>query len=599
MSNVYRIGVNIAMSNGVSPVLGIIARDLLGVHGHVGNLERGMGRLRLAIGGVVAIGAGVALITMFKGPLDEARKLEMAVTKFGNFGLGPARTREAAEFAKAMNIAGSTYVDNMKRMTEAQGVFREAGLGGRAALRGAKLAAPVLGKIDFAGTALDDESHARQNAQAIAMLRFIEMRGGVNSPEKFNAIANAGFKAIQSSGGNINWEQLRQFSARAGVAGQGLSDEALFGKLEPVIGELKGSTAGFALRTAYNRLNGVIKIPNQVAHDLVKNGVWDGSRVEWNSQGGIKRFNGNPLRDGELFSRDPVAFYEKYILPTYGGLSQTERARRNAMTFGSTGGAMFSLIDRQMPAIHHSVEAQRKALGINQAYKAAGGTLNGKIVDLQARYVNLQERLGEAVLPLAVRGLEALIPAINGITKWVAANPGKLMLFAKAAIVVGAALVGFGVVAVGVAAFAAVAAGGWVAIVIAAIGAVIGAVGALVVLNWRKISDFFTGVSTAIGNFFKWVGESPIGRFVGGMFRSVEKNSTLDGLMSNGATRAPAAPGAGASANLRRGDVFLDSHRVGSVLDRRAANLDARADSNRSGWDPSMGPSGGLFGYSY
>src|SRR6185436_9758774 len=162
-------------------------------------------------------------------------------------------------------------------------------------------------------------------------------------------------------------------------------------------------TAGFALRTAYNRLNGIIKIPNQVAHSLADNGIWDPTKITWNSQGGIKSFNGNPLIGADQFYKDPIAFYESRIMPMYAkrGLGANERARENAMIFGSTGGALFSLVDRQLPAIHHSVDAQRKALGINAAYGAAGGTLNGKIIDYQARFTNLMERLGEAVLPLA------------------------------------------------------------------------------------------------------------------------------------------------------------------------------------------------------
>src|SRR6185436_12712731 len=149
MSNIYRIGVNIAMSSNGPQLLSALSHHLLGVNANVNQLTGGMNRLKLALGGAFAIAGGVALAGMFKAPLDEARKFEMAVTKFGNFGLGPERTKEAAEFAKQMNITGSTYVQNLKAMTEAQGVFREAGLDGSAALRGAKLAAPVLRKIDF------------------------------------------------------------------------------------------------------------------------------------------------------------------------------------------------------------------------------------------------------------------------------------------------------------------------------------------------------------------------------------------------------------------------------------------------------------------
>jgi hypothetical protein len=72
------------------------------------------------------------------------------------------------------------------------------------------------------------------------MLRFVEQAGGLNSPAKFNSIMNNAYKAVQSSGGNIDFSQLRQFMARAGTSAYNLSDTALYAKLEPIIGEMKG-----------------------------------------------------------------------------------------------------------------------------------------------------------------------------------------------------------------------------------------------------------------------------------------------------------------------------------------------------------------------
>jgi hypothetical protein len=93
------------------------------------------------------------------------------------------------------------------------------------------------------------------------------------------------------------------------------------------------------------------------------------------------------------------------------------------MIFGSTGGAMFSLIDRQLPAIHRSVEAQKKTLGIDDSVKQANGTLGGKEVNLHAKWANLMETLGEKILPLAIRGVEALIRTIDTLTGFANRHP--------------------------------------------------------------------------------------------------------------------------------------------------------------------------------
>ncbi len=460
------------------------------------------------------------------------------------------------------------------------------------------------------------------NTAAMAMLRFIEMRGGVNSPEKFNQIANLGFKAIQSSGGNINWEQLRQFSARAQVAGFSLSDEALFGKLEPIIGELKGSTAGFALRTAFNRLNGIVRLPNQVAHELTNAGIWDARKIQWNSQGGIKKFTGNPLVDQHQFSTDPVEFYNKYIRPMWDkrGLDLSARGRENAMIFGSTGGGFFTLIDRQEAAIAKSVEAQRKAKGIDAAYGAAGGTLNGKILDMHAKFTNLMERLGEAVLPLAVRGLNALIPLVTRLTDWVAKNPGKMKLMAEGIVVLGAALIGLGTAAVGMAVFA----GGWVGLAVAGVGALVGAVSTLVILNWDKLKNAASAIVDFVGRVM-----NAAAQILG--FRQANQDVPKGGpgtvplkkgewywdplgFLGNNAPgggdawsnyrphgRASAAPAGGAQAQKQSmtGDVHLDGKKVGKVLWRHQnADLARSAQGSGSAFDPTLSLSPVRAGYS-
>lgn len=443
----YKIAVKLSLIDGVSGGLAALSSHFLASGKSAAQLEdrlKSIKRLMLAGGALTA--TGIFGLKALQQPLDEAKKFQTEVAKFSLYGMGDAANAEAAKFAKSMNIIGSSYTENMRFINEAQGVFREAGLAGPAALEGAKLAAPVLAKIHFATSALDDESKAKMHTQSLDMLRFIEMRGGLQSAEAFNRIADMGWKAMRSSGGNVDWSQYRQFLARGGVAAQGLSDQSLFAELEPIIGEMKGSTAGFSLRTAFNRLNGIIRLPNQVAHELTKYGIWDDKQIVWNSQGGIKSFKGNPLVDQALFSSDPVKFYETKIKPMYDRMGIKDRnaiARENAMIFGSTGGAMFSLIDKQLATIHKSVDANAIAPGINQAVKTAGGTLAGKEVDLHAKYANLMETLGEHALPMAIRGLEWLIKTVDTLNGFLQKHPAA----AKALVVGFTALSGMTLIA--------------------------------------------------------------------------------------------------------------------------------------------------------
>ena len=68
--------------------------------------------------GLAALGAG--MLSLFKVPLDEAKKFDQAVGKFKLFGLSDAANAEAVKFARAMDTMGTSYTENMKLMTEAQ-----------------------------------------------------------------------------------------------------------------------------------------------------------------------------------------------------------------------------------------------------------------------------------------------------------------------------------------------------------------------------------------------------------------------------------------------------------------------------------------------
>ena len=411
------------MTSNVSQVLGVLGRDVLGFHAKVKDLQGGLNRVKLALAGALAIGAGVEMAAQFKAPIEKAMEFEQVVARFRQFGLGSKLNDDAVAFAKNMNIAGASYTDAMRNMIEAQGVFRESGLAGPEALRGAKLSAPVLAKIDFANRILDPDHVGSRHVAGLDMLRFIEMKGGVNDPRLFNALADQGYKAIQSSGGNVNWSLYRQFMANGGVAARGLSNDALFGQMEPVIGELK-SRAGTALMTSFNRLTGITRVPNQVAHNLVNAGIWDGSKIQWNAMGGIKAMTGNPLKDKEMFASSQFDWYQKYVMPMYRAQNMTpaDMARMDAQIGGRTGGMMFSLFRTQEGPIRASLAAQRKAMGIDDSYKAAKGTTAGKFADAQAKFNNLMIEAGSAILPLVNRALAYLLPMMKGLADWMGRN---------------------------------------------------------------------------------------------------------------------------------------------------------------------------------
>lgn len=385
--------------------------------------------------GMTNLATGYFGFKLLDGFVDEAAKYQTISEKFNQFKIGDAALKDAQKYAEAQKIKGTSDSEMLMLMVEAQGVFRQPH-----SLDAAKLAAPIMAKLGYASRGLDQNQREATEAKQMDMLRFVETAGGLKSPQRFNELMDAGFKAIQSSGGNVDFTQYRQFMAKAGTSAFNLSNKALFAELEPIIGELKGSAAGDALMTSYNRLNGIVKLPNQVTRDLMNMGVWDKDKIELNKMGGIKRFMGNPLINSKLFSESPVDYYKQMILPIYQkqNLSEDQIQRENALIFGRTGGKMFNLIDKQMQTIEHSVAMFNQSRGLNESYNSVGGTYNGKKIDFEKKWENLQLVMGKdgGLLDTFTKGLNALSTTLQRMTDLAHKYPDLAKFVGQAALAV-------------------------------------------------------------------------------------------------------------------------------------------------------------------
>jgi len=379
-----------------------------GGYAHGGNIHLGPGGLGVGTVGIAAGGAwlplavGAAGVYGMHASYESAKDLDTERQRFRLLGLSGAQNADAFQFVDGMRAYGTTRAENMRAFREAQGVFRESGLSDGHALEGAKLAAPVLAKLDFLAKALGGESAAKMQTANMAMLRYVELSGGLKDASTFNRLADFGYRLNASSGGTVDWQQLLGFKKTAGTAGYALTEDAL-ARLEPIMAEMSGGRAGTALATSYNRVTGITRVPNQIAHLLTDMGIWNKGQVDFNSQGGIKRINGNPLgvANTKLLAENPELFYETVIRPIYTKmkLSSDEIARDNAAIFGRTGGAFFNAIERALPTIQHSVEALKKTADITTAVDIARKGLNGQEQEFTAAWTDFKAAAGTTMLP--------------------------------------------------------------------------------------------------------------------------------------------------------------------------------------------------------
>lgn len=116
--------------------------------------------------GTTNLATGYLGFKLLDGFVDEAAKYQTMTEKFNQYGMGEAARKDAESFAQTTKVLGTSTTDMLKYFTEAQGVFRESGAATLdEQLRAAKMAAPVLARINFASQGLDEHSKEMTTAK--------------------------------------------------------------------------------------------------------------------------------------------------------------------------------------------------------------------------------------------------------------------------------------------------------------------------------------------------------------------------------------------------------------------------------------------------
>lgn len=596
VGSAYKIAVQIALTQNVTRGLAMMATHFKAVNADVLLLQQrlaAIGKMSLVGGGLVA--AGGFGLKMLEEPLKKAMEYERYVATMRQQGLGTAQIDDAKKYVQATDIINTSALDRMRIFAEAQGAFRESGKSGSEALQAAKAMLPVLSTYEVALSTLSGSKHAAAEGAMRNLNKTVEMMGGLGDTNRAKEIADGVFKAVQSSGKMVDERQLKQFFAYGSSSTNQQSLRTVFGALEPIIGELGGSTTAVGMRTAYTRTNGMLsKPPKLLLHEMERLGMTDSTGFKQNDQ------------LAELQSTNVIG-YAQEIMQRYekaGIKSQTDRERENAIIFGTNGSKVFNKIMSQMAVLEESLHAYDKAQGASEVV----GDPQNKALLARQRYEKKLEDLqlvlaqDGGLIDMATRALTAFGTAISNVTEFAKAHPlltkiavGGLALVSTLAIVGGGILLfraavsalfilfRFGAIgnilkmvlpgigtALGFVARAALFVGR--ALLLNPIGLAITAIATAAYLLWKnwdtvgpKLTAVWDTIKSAVGAFFDWVVEkwNWIRSFLPG--GSDTPKAPSGGLNT---IRGP-APQAGTS---QPGDVYLDSQKVGNVLARKMGN---------------------------
>lgn len=426
----YKIAVQISLVENVTRGLAMLSRHFKSADADARALEARIARIgKMAAAGGILAAAGAGGLKLLQGPLEEAKKYETELAKFRAMGLGDAVTAQADKFAKGMNVIGQSATQNIKLLREATAVMGDFGH--------AQEMMPHLARMKSAVEMYSGEGHG-QKAENMMMdlLRVAELRGALKDPETFKRVTDLALKSYIASGGTVTPQQLLGAIKTGGVAAKGLSDEAFFFQELHLLQEMGGMRAGTSLMSAYQNLaqgRGSLRS----AKVLQEMGLLDPNLIEYTKIGTIKQVKPGALKDSMTFMLSQFEYFEKEVKPQLEGLNKNDALMKIGSMFSNrTAAQRFSTFFLEEKNLQKTAKMAQLAMGNEAAVDNFGKTMAGKELDLEAKLANLKLELGQKILPLAVRGLELLIGALDRMTRFAKDFPGltKAIIIATAAI---------------------------------------------------------------------------------------------------------------------------------------------------------------------
>lgn len=540
--DVWKIGVAISLSNGMSPVLAVIAKDLLGIKGQVGEVEKDFSTWKPAIAGAAAVLAGGAILTGMAKLVEHGREL--------------------VHVQEQMKAAGVNQVDVAKATGDSWKVAADYGLKVSNVLADIKEARMVFGSTEHAMEFIDPlermrvvlnasmEGSGNKAADAVyEMARAGELKG-LQGPEQFMSYFDMMTKAITASGGKVEPKSFLQATQYGRLASKGWNEEFYTKFLPSMIQEMGPSQSGTALMSLFGTLvQG--KVSKRSLGQMIDLGlIGDMSKIIYDGKGDPVGFEPGAVKGTDLMTKNPYEWTQQILKPLVDTKLGHEVKPGDESAIQMLGGMFGNRTSAQAIATllleNQRISKDAGLVGQAKGLDAADGLLkndpNTAMNNFKNSWDNLLTALGSPLVPAAVNAMNSISDVMKAITSFATANPVAVKLIADALVGIGAALVAIGTVAIVGAAIAVI---GPVTAAVTAIGAVIAAIA---IMNWHAVVDVFNGIYNAIKDFIAKLAAIPsmIGNALGlGTNTNVTPGARVPGAENGQQWQAPGPGGRG------------------------------------------------------
>ncbi|MDG9854131.1 hypothetical protein N7403_09735 [Pseudomonas nitroreducens] len=415
----------------------------------VSRARAAMERTRATAGKAAMVGAGATTVAYGIGrglyaPIQEGKHFTLEESRVAALGLGDQATQDAIKFAKAMKTYGTSATDNLTLVRDAMTVFADE--------HHAQMVAPMLAKMKFSNEAMYGEEDGSENERKFMdMLKVIELRGGLASEEAFRKQANIVQKVLTATGGRVGPNEWLNVIKTGGLAAKGLTDEAFYYQMEPLVQEMGGNRVGTAMMSAYQNLYQG-RTTKRAANNLEQLGLVDPKKLKYDKAGQIAFLDVGAIKGSDLFRSNQFEWMQKVLLPQLASQGITEKSQV-LDTIGSifsnrTASNLFSQMYLQQAQIAKNQKLNMGADGIDELYQKGMNTAQGKELELLAKRADAYKQMSDTLLPAYVGALVQITEVIKSVTDWMQKNPAAAALLLKTAGAIGLLAAAFGSLAI-------------------------------------------------------------------------------------------------------------------------------------------------------
>lgn len=509
MSDVYKIGVAIALSNGMSPVLSVIAKQLLGINATTKQIEQNIGRWKVAL---VAAGAGFAGAAVWRGLsklADHGTELLDQQNQLLRLGISQndvlaTTAKYWKDVAKAVPTSSVTeYLKTVKELRAVTGDMKTAEDFAPKALKFDALLSNVMGK----------EVHG----ELYKLLRAGEMKGIATDPGKLNDLIQQAYSYIAAFGGKLTAAMIQNLAVRGGTAWMNADLKKSFGPMAVLAAEMGASgsggssSPGVVLYQLQQLMMGANTMSKQQAAIFQQLGLIDMSKTTKTGFGGGRyQLQPGAIKGSEEYAGNVPGWAKDVVWPALVKASHGNEALLQNLL------AKIAPTTNKAKAIElfgnpEFLKQQQKDLGMAELAEPLKPAYNsfvknnpkGVSQSYDAQYEATISTMGAAILPIKMEWVQAMTALFTEIGKFAAANPETIkaigvMLGVVASVAVGAAVLALGTAIASMAAAAAPAAAA-----IAAIAAALGAVAAIIphLPSMPKTPGFLPGAGDGMPSY--------------------------------------------------------------------------------------------------